>query len=40
MIFQDLTLFDYVAAIPDILEGYPVMIEETGEIRALPGKQD
>jgi hypothetical protein len=22
--------------IPDILEGYPVMIEETGEIRALP----
>lgn len=27
-------------AIPDILEGYPVMIEETGEIRALPGKQD
>jgi hypothetical protein len=24
--------------IPDILEGYPVMIEETGEIRALPKK--
>ncbi len=22
--------------IPDTLEGYPVMIEETGEIRALP----
>ena len=26
--------------IPDILEGYPVMIEETGEIRALPENQD
>lgn len=25
--------------IPDILEGYPVMIEETGEIRALPENQ-
>ena len=22
--------------IPDVLEGYPVMVEETGEIRALP----
>ena len=22
--------------IPDVLEGYPVIIEETGEIRALP----
>lgn len=22
--------------LPDVLEGYPVMIEETGEIRALP----
>ncbi len=27
-------------SIPDILEGYPVMIEETGEFRALPEKQD
>lgn len=26
--------------IPDILEGYPVMIEETGEIRALPENRD
>lgn len=26
--------------IPDTLEGYPVMIEETGEIRALPKNQD
>lgn len=26
--------------IPDILEGYPIMIEETGEIRALPEKQN
>lgn len=25
--------------IPDILEGYPVMIEETGEIRPLPENQ-
>ena len=25
--------------IPDMLEGYPVMIEETGEIRALPENQ-
>jgi len=25
--------------IPDILEGYPVMIEETGEFRALPKNQ-
>lgn len=25
--------------IPDILEGYPVIIEETGEIRALPEDQ-
>ncbi|MBW2647058.1 MAG: hypothetical protein JRE23_12970 [Deltaproteobacteria bacterium] len=25
--------------IPDILEGYPVIIEETGEIRALPENQ-
>ena len=26
--------------IPETLEGYPVMIEETGEIRALPEDQD
>lgn len=26
--------------IPDILGGYPVLIEETGEIRALPKCQD
>lgn len=26
--------------IPPFLEGYPVAIEETGEIRALPKKQD
>jgi hypothetical protein len=26
--------------IPDILEGYPVVIEETGEFQALPKKQD
>ena len=26
--------------IPDVLEGYPVMIEETGRIRALPENQD
>ncbi|MEE9610245.1 MAG: hypothetical protein V3W19_03295, partial [Desulfatiglandales bacterium] len=26
--------------IPDILEGYPLMIEETGTIRALPENQD
>lgn len=25
--------------IPDILEGYPVIIEETGEIKALPENQ-
>lgn len=25
--------------IPDILEGYPVIIEETGEFRALPENQ-
>lgn len=25
--------------IPDVLEGYPVMVEETGEIRALPEEQ-
>jgi hypothetical protein len=25
--------------IPDVLEGYQVMIEETGEIRALPENQ-
>ncbi len=29
---------ELVQKIPDILEGYPVMIEETGEIRALPKK--
>jgi hypothetical protein len=27
---------ELVQRIPDILEGYPVMIEETGEFRALP----
>jgi hypothetical protein len=26
--------------IPHILEGYPVMIEETGEIRPLPKNKD
>ncbi|MGD0623909.1 MAG: hypothetical protein ABSB32_04220 [Thermodesulfobacteriota bacterium] len=26
--------------IPRILEGYPVMIEETGEIRALPKSKE
>ena len=26
--------------IPDTLEGYPVILEETGEIKALPRKQD
>jgi hypothetical protein len=26
--------------VPSILEGYPVMIEETGEIRALPKSRD
>ncbi|MFQ6078401.1 MAG: hypothetical protein ACE5NJ_04595 [Thermodesulfobacteriota bacterium] len=26
--------------IPGAIEGYPVMIEETGEIRALPKSQD
>ncbi len=26
--------------IPDMLEGYPVMIEETGEIKALPDSQN
>jgi hypothetical protein len=26
--------------IPDTLEGYPVMVEETGEIRALPKNQN
>ena len=26
--------------LPSTLEGYPVRIEETGEIKALPGKQD
>ncbi len=26
--------------IPTTLEGYPVVIEETGEFRALPGNQD
>ncbi len=31
---------ELVQKIPDILEGYPVMIEETGEIRALPENQD
>ena len=25
--------------IPNVLEGYPVVVEETGEIRALPEKQ-
>jgi hypothetical protein len=25
--------------IPDVLEGYPVVVEETGEIRALPEEQ-
>jgi len=26
--------------IPETLEGYPVVIEETGEVKALPKKQD
>ncbi len=26
--------------IPRILEGYPVIVEETGEIRTLPGEKD
>ena len=26
--------------LPSTLEGYPVRIEKTGEIKALPGKQD
>jgi hypothetical protein len=25
--------------IPDVLEGYPVVVEETGEVRALPEEQ-
>ena len=30
---------ELVREIPDILEGYPVMIEETGEIKAFPESQ-
>lgn len=26
--------------IPDILDGYPIVIEETGEIRPLPGNRN